>query len=236
MFDVNYLSRILRFNDRFALPGNGSLRNQMYRFIFLLLLVGFARPLFGQSIPLPESQPMLQPGDSLRITVWQEPTLSGAFEVNPSGRIQHPLYSDLQVAGVPLSDFEGNLRGHLLQFRENPRYSFEPLFTVVVSGEVIKGGVLTLGPGVTLARAMTMAAPTERARLDRVRLIRDRQSYEVNFADPDSDWVRATVRSGDHIVVKSRLNVFRDIVGPVTGMMGAVSSMVSFLLFMTGQF
>jgi protein involved in polysaccharide export with SLBB domain len=236
MFGGNYLLRILRFNDRSAPPGDGSQRIQMYRFIFLFFLVSSAQPLFGQSIPMPETPPMLQSGDSLRITVWQEPTLSGAFEVNPSGRIQHPLYSDLQVAGVPLSEFEGKLRSHLLQFRENPRYSFEPLFTVVVSGEVIKGGVLTLGPGVTLARAMTMAAPTERARLDRVRLIRDRKSYEVDFADPQSDWVRATVRSGDHIVVESRLNVFRDIIGPVTGMMGAVTSMVSFLLFMTGQF
>lgn len=201
-----------------------------------LLLIAAVHPVEAQE-EVPEfSEPALQPGDSLRITVWNDQTLSGVFEVNPSGRIQHPLYNELQVAGIPLDTFEVRLREHLQRFHDDPMYAFEPLFTVVVSGEVLKGGVLTLGPGVTLARAMTMAAPNESARLDRLRLIRDRRSYVVDFADPNSDWIRATVRSGDHLIVGSRLNVFRDIVQPVTGMMGAVTSMISFILFMTGQF
>jgi len=201
-----------------------------------LLLAAFIQPLSAQSAGLPSDEASLQPGDSIRITVWQEPTLSGQFEVNPSGKLNHPLYQELQVAGVPLSQFELRLRQHLTRFRQDPQFSVEPLFGVVVSGEVIKGGVYTLGPGVTLARAMTMAAPTRNARLDRVRLIRDRKSYVADFNDPEANWIRTPVRSGDHIIVEPRLNVLRDVIGPITGVMGGLTSMISFVLFMTGQF
>lgn len=178
----------------------------------------------------------LEPGDSVRITVWEEPLLSGTFEITPAGRLSHPLYADLDVAGVPLSEFETRLRNHLRQFRETPQFTFDPLFSVTVSGEVVQAGVYTLGPGVTLARAVTLAAPTRDARLDRVRLIRNRQVYVADFEDLDADWIRATVRSGDHIIVEPRLNVMRDVVGPVTGLMGSITSMISFIIFLSGGF
>lgn len=203
-------------------------------FVLLLLLAGMGKSLSAQRAVPPTDEAVLQPGDSVRIVVWDEPNLSGQFEVNPSGKIVHPLYQDLQVAGVPLTQFDTHLRTYLTRWRESPQFSFEPLFTVVVSGEVIKGGVFTLGPGVTLARAMTMAAPTRNARLDRVRLIRDRKTYVADFNDPEAEWIRVPVRSGDHIIVEPRLNVFRDVIGPVTAIMGSITSMISFVFFLAG--
>lgn len=200
------------------------------------LLFGVCPSLSGQSNPHLQGEASLHPGDVLRIVVWQEPELSGDLPVNAEGKLQHPLYEDLQVTGVPLSQVQENLRTFLTRYRDSPQFSIEPLIPVVITGEVTEGGVLTLSAGVTLARAMTLAGPTKNARYDRARLIRDRQTYTIDFNDPEADWARATVRSGDHIIVQPRLNILRDVVGPVTGMMGAVTSMITFMLFMVGQF
>lgn len=204
--------------------------------IWSVLALAFGAPLFAQAGQgALETPAVLQPGDSVRITVWEEPELSGVFEVNTGGRLSHPLYGDFPVAGVPVDEFNTRLGEYLVRYRANPQFTVEPRFTVVVSGEVLTGGVFTLGPGVTLARAMTMAAPSARARLDRVKLIRDRETYIADFNDPEADWIRTTVRSGDHIIVVPRMNVLRDVIGPATGIIGSISSMISFVFFLTGR-
>src|SRR5262245_37712711 len=52
----------------------------------------------------------LLPGDMVRITVWQNPELSGEFLVNPEGGVAHPVYQEVKVTGVPLTEAKRRIR------------------------------------------------------------------------------------------------------------------------------
>lgn len=43
--------------------------------------------------------PVLRPGDALRINVWGHPVLSGDFAVAPDSTLVHPVYQAVKVAG-----------------------------------------------------------------------------------------------------------------------------------------
>ncbi|MEO7501028.1 MAG: polysaccharide biosynthesis/export family protein, partial [Gemmatimonadaceae bacterium] len=52
----------------------------------------------------------LNPGDQIRIVVWRNPELSGDFTVAANGTLNHPLYREIQVTGIPLTAVEERLR------------------------------------------------------------------------------------------------------------------------------
>jgi polysaccharide export outer membrane protein len=173
--------------------------------IFLVFSILAAGPAQGQeATSLFPNEPVVQAGDTINVMVLGEPDLSGAFMVHANGSLSHPLYRDLHVAGVPFSQLDSVMGQYLTRFREDPMFTAEPRLTVVITGEVLEGGLLTFGPGVTIAQAVTYAGLTDDARIDQVRLIRDRQAYDVDFEDPDAQWSRVTIRSGDQIIVQQR--------------------------------
>src|SRR5215204_2900642 len=90
----------------------------------------------AQSPAPPREQPTLSPGDSVRITVWRRPELSGDFVVAPDNSITHPLFRTVKVGGVPHNIAEANVRTFLLRFDQDPQFVLEPLFRVAVTGEV----------------------------------------------------------------------------------------------------
>lgn len=189
----------------------------------------------GQAATLFPNEPVVQPGDTINVLVLDEPALSGAFMVHADGSLVHPLYRRIQVGGVPFSQLDGVMSSYLSRFREDPQFTAEPRLTIVITGEVLEGGLLTFGPGVTIAQAVTYAGLSENARIDQVRLIRDRQVYDVDFEDPEAQWARVTIRSGDQIIVRRRPNFMRDVVQPVTQTLGALTSVITFILFLSGQ-
>src|ERR1700760_3370609 len=50
--------------------------------------------------PMDASRYIIGPEDSLQVTVWKEPTLSGNFPVRPDGMISLVLVGDLPAAGL----------------------------------------------------------------------------------------------------------------------------------------
>ena len=79
-----------------------------------LLLVGGS--LAAQSMPMAEVEragPILRPGDALRVTVLRHPELSGEFSVTADGTLLHPLYRELHVVGVPMSEVDAMVRAVL---------------------------------------------------------------------------------------------------------------------------
>src|SRR6266853_2012781 len=72
----------------------------------------------------------LSVGDSLRISVWRSPELSGDFVIGPDGTITHPLYRTVKVAGLPMSTIEANLGRFLSTYQSNPQFVIEPLVRV----------------------------------------------------------------------------------------------------------
>lgn len=192
----------------------------------LLLLPGTAT---SQTL-VASADPVLQPGDSLHITVWRMPELSGGFIVASDGTVRHPLYQNVKVAGVPIAEAEDRIREFLRRFETDPQVSIDPLLRVGVSGEVRLPNLYALSPEATLAQAVAIAGPTERGRLDRVRLLRDGQEYFLDLTDTESNVAQLRIQSGDQLWVERRISIWRDYVAPAGSISSAIIGLINLIL------
>jgi polysaccharide export outer membrane protein len=187
--------------------------------------------LFAQAASDGLTQVVLRPGDAVRITVWRRPELSGEFVVDGGGALAHPLYRALQVTDVPLPVAEGRVKSFLTTFESNPSFAFEPLLRVTVSGEVTRPNLYSLRPETSIAQAVAMAGgPTARARVERVRLLRDGNTSVIDLSRPESGLAHTRVRSGDQIQLDVRRSVFRDYVTPALTLTGATAAILNVIL------
>ena len=118
---------------------------------------------------LAQSEP-LQPGDTLQISVLQDPKLDRQVVVAPDGMIAFPLAGHIKAAGITPQSLENLLRGRASEklHREArtsrfrwPR-SIRPRQPnsrprVYISGEVLKPGPYPLKPPITIAQAIALA-------------------------------------------------------------------------------
>src|SRR5256886_4345635 len=111
----------------------------------------------GQRTTRVLSDPVLRPGDVLRITVWRHPEMSGEFVVAPDSTLVHPLYQVVKVAGAPLPVVKERLRGLLATYEQDVQLVIEPLFPVTVAGEVRVPHPYPLPQGTTFAQAIAPA-------------------------------------------------------------------------------
>lgn len=206
--------------------------------IRLLALVGllFARAgaatLVAQAAPSAVSEPLLRPGDAVQITVFRQPELSGEFTLGATGAIDHPLYQEVVVAGVPLKTARERLRTYLLDWEADPHFLLKPLFRVAVGGEVTRPNLYTFAPEMTIAQAVAAAGGvTEGGRLEAVRVLRDGEELLVDLTASGGGGLQMTVRSGDQILVtRSRSEFFRDYVAPAGSLIMAGVTLVSILV------
>jgi polysaccharide export outer membrane protein len=200
------------------------------RFRRWLVLVAalLAAPAAAQQ--LPNTDPVLNPGDAVRINVWRKPELSGDFTVGSNGAPVHPLYRQVVVTGVPLATVEERLRAFLRQFEQNPELSVQPLLRVAIGGEVRRPDLFTLTPEITVAQAVAAAGgPTERAQTSQGRLLRRGQEYQLDLTRPDVGVAAQPIQAGDQILIPRRVSVFRDYIAPAGGLIGAVVSLIGIL-------
>src|SRR5260370_35889769 len=71
---------------------------------------------------------IIGPEDSLQVTVWKEPTLSGNFPVRPDGMISLVLVGDLPAAGLTPMALSNDINHRL------KKYIQDPVFTVAGLG------------------------------------------------------------------------------------------------------
>ncbi len=181
--------------------------------------------------PAPDSGAVLAPGDAIKITVWRKEELSGEFLLGPDGSILHPLYRGINAAGVTVPVIEARLMEYLRRLDTNPQFVVQPLFRVAVVGSVRTPGLYSLPPGTTVSQAIALAGgPTERGRLERVRLLRDGRGGPLNatLAGPNAGGM--VVRSGDQILVPARVNLFRDYIAPASGLLATAVSLYGIIL------
>jgi polysaccharide export outer membrane protein len=108
--------------------------------------------------PLDPARYIIGPDDSLQVSVWKEPTLSGTIPVRPDGMISLVLVGDLPAAGLTPMALGANIAQRL------KKYVQDPVVTVVVLGvnsqriflvgEVQHVGPLMLTPGMTVLQAI----------------------------------------------------------------------------------
>jgi polysaccharide biosynthesis/export protein len=111
--------------------------------------------------PMDASRYIIGPQDSLQVTVWKEPTLSGTIPVRPDGMISLVLVGDIPAAGQTPTALSADISQRL------KKYIQDPVVTVVVLGvnsqrvflvgEVGKVGPIMMTPGMTPLQAIVSA-------------------------------------------------------------------------------
>jgi protein involved in polysaccharide export with SLBB domain len=170
----------------------------------------------------------LRAGDAIRITVWGRPELSGEFGIGEDGTVRHPLYRTVHVRDIGFTELDQRVRAFLTSHEQNPQFIVEPLYRVMVAGEVRQPNVYLFAPELTLAQAVARAGSvTERGRLDRIRLVRDGRETIIDLSRGNGAAARLRVQSGDEIVVDRRRSVLREYVVPFATLTGAAAALVT---------
>lgn len=188
-------------------------------------------PVASAAAQAARSDPVLRPGDMLRLSVWRHPELSGDFLVAPDSTAVHPLYQRVQVAGVPLPVVKERLRALLVTYEQGVEFAIEPLFAVTVAGEVRQPNLYRLPQGTTFAQAIAQAGgPTELGRLDRVHVIRRDSAMVIDLARNYSRYERLPIASGDQVLVarRSDSNFLRDVLYPLASLTAAVAAVLAY--------
>lgn len=144
-------------------------------------LAGCAPPDLAAAPPLtiggPHDVYRMGVGDKIKLGVFNEPNLSGDFEIGAAGTVAVPLIGTVRAEGRSLEDFRREVTTRLSSgYLNNPKVSVEMLNyrPVFVHGEVKKGGEYKYRTGIRLRDAVAMAGGyTYRAEQSYVELSRN---------------------------------------------------------------
>lgn len=139
--------------------------HRLFHFALILgvLVAAGADAAWGQGLEY-----RLGPQDRIRVTVFNEPDLSGEFELDGEGRLSLPLIGEVGVGRMTLRDAERAIAGKL-----HPDYLINPKVSVEVTnyrpfyilGEVKQPGSYPYANGITIVQAVALAGGfTHRAR------------------------------------------------------------------------
>lgn len=104
---------------------------------------------------------LLNPGDQLDISVWNEETLQKTITVLPDGMISFPLVGHLQAAGKSAAEVEDVIGVKLDTFIADPEVNVTVTSTkgnvVYVVGKVLKPGPVAMLQSTSVMQALAMA-------------------------------------------------------------------------------
>lgn len=125
----------------------------------------------------------LRPGDVLKIAVFRDKELTGEYPIDARGYVQIPGLGVIKAAGLDPTEVTDRLRLALVERGfARPEISVQPLIRVSVLGEVRSPNVYPVDPGTSLLQLLTVAGgPTDRARLQDTRVIRDGHAFRVDM-------------------------------------------------------
>jgi polysaccharide biosynthesis/export protein len=147
--------------------------------LLTFLGLAFAMPAgFAQEPAAPGRQAyLINAGDTLEISVWQEPDLQREVLVRPDGAISFPLAGELRAEGRTVAQIREELQGRLT------RYIPDLVMTVTVTdvsgnrifviGQVTNPGVFVMNPDLDVMQALSLAGGTTPfASLGNIRILR----------------------------------------------------------------
>ena len=143
-------------------------------------------------------------GDRIRVTVFEQESLSNTYSVDPSGYIAFPLIGAVAARGQTVQELEGSLAARLRQgYLRDPDVTveIEQYRPVFVMGEVGAAGQYSYVPGLTVQKAVAMAGGyTPRANQTGVDVTRDINGKVITGRVPTTD----PLLPGDTIYVRER--------------------------------
>lgn len=144
-------------------------------------------------------------GDRVRVTVFEQDSLTNTYSINSAGYIAFPLVGSVPARGRSVQELEGALAAKLREgFLRDPDVSVEvdqyrPVF---VMGEVGAAGQYSYVPGLTVQKAVAMAGGfTPRANQGTVDITRDINGKVMTGRVVTSD----PLMPGDTVYVRERL-------------------------------
>jgi len=154
------------------------------RWVILALLAVMPAGVAGQVTP------RIGPRDSVTVTVFNAPDLSGKFVLDGEGVLVHPLVGAIKAAGLTSRELEEAVAEKLRQgdFHRNPRVTVElqqvQNKTVTVTGEVRLQGPVTFAGDLTLFDALVKAGMTTAEAGEEVLIVRP---APISATNPDAD-------------------------------------------------
>lgn len=147
----------------------------------------------------------LKPGDKLKIAVFNEPDLTGEFQISDGGAIAFPLVGEVKASGMSIDEFRVSLTDQLKNgFVRNPRVTVDVLNyqRINVIGEVRNAGQYDYRPGISIQDAVAMAGGyTYRANTRTAYIRRANSNSEVSVS---TDGARVAILPGDNIRIPER--------------------------------
>lgn len=209
------------------------LRSHPIRRSALLALLALSAGCAGPpppSQPLPQGPVGLKPGDAIRVSIWQEPDLTGEFMVAQNGKVVFPLLGERDVLEMPLEEVESRLSADYREYLENPSVEVMVLRRIAILGEVRQPSLYMADPTVTLTEALALAGGVSPVgNKNDIRLVRgDRvlvQSMEGNQIIG-----AAAIQSGDQIVVGQQSWARRNATFITAGVGAATSIVVALII------
>ncbi|NUL82954.1 MAG: SLBB domain-containing protein [Armatimonadetes bacterium] len=175
-------------------------------FLALMLVVAVALPAL--------SQQRLKAGDSVRITVEEDASLSRVYVVNQSGNLMLPLIGMVKAEGLTLDELAQTVARLLIEgrFFTRPTVKAELATSgpkaITIEGAVRTSGKRTVKPTDRLADALEPAAPFEDADLTAIEIkAASGATKRVNFAKFKADGDQSQnplLQDGDTIIVPLR--------------------------------
>jgi polysaccharide export outer membrane protein len=143
-----------------------------------LLLTGCYRD-FGPVVANPDVLPPpivthhFQVGDRLTITVYDEPNLTGVYDVDPAGAVMLPLIGAVKAVGLTQEELQREIADRYSsgKFLQEPKVTvavveYRPIY---IFGEIAHPGSIPYSPGLNVLTAVTAAGGlTFRGRRDTV--------------------------------------------------------------------
>jgi polysaccharide export outer membrane protein len=147
----------------------------------------------------------LDSGDRLRITVFEQPGLTGTFAIDQAGYIAYPLVGAVAARGRTLQELESSIAASLRQgYLRDPDVSIEidRYRSFFIMGEVGQAGQYSYVAGMTVQNAIAIAggfsARANQRNVDITRKINGEiMTGRVSISDP--------ILAGDTIYVRERL-------------------------------
>jgi hypothetical protein len=109
------------------------------------------------------ASPRLQPGEKIRVNVYGEASLSGDYQIDPSGFVSLPLAGTVQAAGLTQAELEvGLAKKFKTEYLKNPKVTvtiieFKPFY---ILGEIEKPGAYPYTSGLNILSAIAIAGGT----------------------------------------------------------------------------
>jgi polysaccharide biosynthesis/export protein len=185
----------------------------MHRRYAVLLLGGALLMLQARFLSAQDAPYAVQPGDSLKISVWKEPDLDGVVLVTPDGGFSFPLVGQIDAKGQTVAELQRIIVQRLT------KYITDPVVTVAlqdiqgnkvyVIGQVKNPGQFVVNPRVDVMQALSMAGGTTPfASLGNIIVIRRTGGVQTTFHFDYGDVVKGRdlgqnieLQSGDVVVV-----------------------------------